>query len=310
LAQVLEPLHNSPATQHPDLVVGLSIADDAGVFRTPSGDLLVQTVDFFTPVVDDPYDWGRVTAANALSDVYAMGGTPMTALQMVGWPRDVLPFSLLERVIAGGLSVMEQAGCTVVGGHSVDDQEPKYGFAVTGIVSADELLTVSGALPGDKLVLTKPLGTGIAATAIKQGVAPAGLAELAVETMAQLNDLAATNLRGARAMTDVTGFGLLGHLIDILKASGVGADLDFSAIPILPHVLELAADGVFPGGSERNLEAAQTYTDFGSLPDPARRLLADAQTSGGLLAAVPATVEADGWVIGVVTSEAGAIRVR
>ncbi len=307
----MEPLHNSPA-QHPDLVVGLSIADDAGVFRTPSGDLLVQTVDFFTPVVDDPYDWGRITAANALSDVYAMGGTPMTSLQMVGWPRDVLPFSLLERVIAGGLSVMEQAGCTVVGGHSVDDQEPKYGFAVTGIVSAEDLLTVSGALPGDKLVLTKPLGTGIAATAIKRGVAPAGLAEVAVETMAQLNELAATNLKraGTRAMTDVTGFGLLGHLIDILKASGVGADLDFSAIPILPHVLELAANGVFPGGSERNLEAAESYTDFGDVSEPARRLLADAQTSGGLLAAVPATVEADGWVIGVVTSESGAIRVR
>lgn len=305
-------MHNSPATQHPDLLVGLSIADDAGVFRTPSGDLLVQTVDFFTPVVDDPFDWGRITAANALSDVYAMGGTPMTALQMVGWPRDVLPFGLLERVIAGGLSVMQQAGCTVVGGHSVDDQEPKYGFAVTGIVSAKELLTVSGALPGDKLVLTKPLGTGIAATAIKQGVAPSALAAVAVETMAELNDLAAADLKaaGARAVTDVTGFGLLGHLIDILKASEVGASLDFSRIPLLPRVLELAADGVFPGGSERNLETARSYTDFGSLPEPARRLLADAQTSGGLLAAVPATVETQGWVIGVVTSESGAIRVR
>lgn len=308
----MAPLHNSPATQHPDLVVGLSIADDAGVFRTPSGDLLVQTVDFFTPVVDDPYDWGRITAANALSDVYAMGGSPMTALQLVGWPRDVLPFDLLEQVIAGGLSVMEEAGCTVVGGHSVDDQEPKYGFSVTGIVSADELLTVSGARPGDKLVLTKPLGTGIAATAIKRGVDPGGLAEIAIETMVQLNDVAASDVKaaGARAATDVTGFGLLGHLIDILKASGVGAEIDFSAVPVLPHVMDLATAGVFPGGSQRNLDAAQNYTDFGDLPIGAVRVLADAQTSGGLIAAVPDGSEVAGWVVGKVTSDSGRIRVR
>ena len=300
----MAPLHNSPATQHPDLLVGLSIADDAGVFRTPSGDLLVQTVDFFTPVVDDPFDWGRISAANALSDVYAMGGVPLTALQLVGWPRETLPFDLLRRVIEGGLSVMEGAGCTIVGGHSIDDKEPKYGFAVTGIVDASELLTVQGAQPGDKLVLTKPLGTGIAATAIKRGVAPDGLTALAVETMVELNDVAAENLNaaGATAATDVTGFGLLGHLIDILKGSGVGARLDYTAIPLLPGVEKLAGAGVWPGGSRRNLEAAEAYTDFGALPFEAIRLVTDAQTSGGLLAAVPAEAEVDGWVIGEITS--------
>lgn len=302
-------MHNSPATQHPDLLVGLSVADDAGVFRMPSGDLLVQTVDFFTPVVDDPFDWGRVSAANALSDVYAMGGVPLTALQLVGWPREALPFDLLARVIQGGLSVMEEAGCTIVGGHSIDDKEPKYGFAVTGIVEATEILTVQGAQLGDKLVLTKPLGIGIAATAIKRGVAPEGLTELAVESMVELNDVASENLKaaGARAATDITGFGLLGHLIDILKSSGVGARLDYSAIPILPVVEKLAGEGVWPGGSQRNLEAAEAYTDFGALPLEAIRLVTDAQTSGGLLAAVPAEAKVDGWVIGEIISRSPTI---
>ncbi len=300
----MAPLHNSPATQHPDLLVGLSIADDAGVFRTPSGDLLVQTVDFFTPVVDDPFDWGRISAANALSDVYAMGGVPMTALQLVGWPRETLPFELLGRVIEGGLSVMEEAGCTIVGGHSIDDKEPKYGFAVTGIVTASDLLTVQGAQPGDKLVLTKPLGTGIAATAIKRDVVPDGLAALAVETMVELSNVAATNLKaaGATAATDITGFGLLGHLIDILKGSGVGARLDYGAIPLLPGVEKLAGEGVWPGGSQRNLESAEAYSDFGALPLEAIRLVTDAQTSGGLLAAVPTDAEVDGWVIGEIVA--------
>lgn len=271
----------------------------------------MQTVDFFTPVVDDPFDWGRITAANALSDVYAMGGSPLTALQLVGWPRDDLPFDLLEQVIAGGVDVMTAAGCTIVGGHSIDDREPKYGFAVTGIAPEGRVVTSAGALPGDLLVLTKPLGTGIAATAIKRGVAPGGLVGMAIQTMASLNRTASEAMvrAGAHAATDVTGFGLLGHLNEMLEASSVGADLDFSAVPMLPGVLLLAEDGVWPGGSQRNLDAADTV-DFGALDLPARRILADAQTSGGLLVAVaPGSegpiLEVGGVVVGEVTAEPG-----
>ncbi|NND85464.1 MAG: selenide, water dikinase SelD [Acidimicrobiia bacterium] len=315
MAQVLAPLTNAPVTHHPDLLVGLDTPDDAAVFRAPSGDLLVQTVDFFTPVVDDPFDWGRITAANALSDVYAMGGSPLTALQLVGWPRDDLGFDVLERVIAGGVEVMTAAGCTIVGGHSIDDREPKYGFAVTGIAPEGRVVTSAGAEAGDLLVLTKPLGTGIAATAIKRGLAPDGLIGLAVQTMASLNRTASDAMvaAGAHAATDVTGFGLLGHLAEMLDASSVGAELEYSAVPTLPGVELLAEDGVWPGGSERNLEAA-SEVDFGELPLAARRVLADAQTSGGLLVAVPPgaegpLLEVGGVVIGTVTGEPG-IRVR
>lgn len=302
-------MHNSPATRHPDLLVGLATPDDAGVFRTPSGDVLIQTVDFFTPVVDDPFDWGRITAANALSDVYAMGGAPLTALQIVGWPRDDLPFDLLNDVIAGGMSVMADAGCTVVGGHSIDDREPKYGFSVTGIAPGGRYVTSAGAVAGDSLVLTKPLGTGIAATAIKRGVAPAGLIGLAIATMASLNRAASDAMieAGAHAATDVTGFGLLGHLHEVLVASGVSADLDLHALPVLPGVALLAEDGIWPGGSQRNLEAAAAFTDFSAVDLPMQRVAADAQTSGGLLVSVaPGTegplLEVGGVVIGSVTS--------
>ena len=275
----------------------------------------MQTVDFFTPVVDDPYDWGRITAANALSDVYAMGGYPLTALQLVGWPRDDLGFDLLERVIAGGADVMTKAGCTIVGGHSIDDREPKYGFAVTGIAPEGNVVTSAGAQAGDLLVLTKPLGTGIAATAIKRGVVPDGLVGMAIQTMATLNKAAAEAMveAGAHAATDVTGFGLLGHLSEMLDASGVGAELQFDAIPVLPGIVLLAEDDVWPGGSQRNLDAASDV-DFGNLGLPGRRVLADAQTSGGLLVSVPPGAEAPllaigGVVIGSITTELG-IRVR
>lgn len=288
MAQVLAPLHNSPATRHPDLVVGLETPDDAGLFRAPSGDILVQTVDFFTPVVDDAYDWGRIAAANALSDVYAMGGAPLTALQLVGWPRDDLPFDVLDAVVEGGMDVMASAGCTVIGGHSIDDKEPKYGFAVTGIAPGGRYVTSSGALPGDLLVLTKPLGTGIISTAIKRGVAPVELIGTAVATMSALNRVACDAMLAcdAHAATDVTGFGLLGHLHELLVASGVSAAITVAAVPLLPGVERLAADGIWPGGSRRNHEAAMAYTDAADVDPSTLRVLADAQTSGGLLVAV------------------------
>ncbi len=292
------------------MLVGLDTPDDAGVFRAPSGDVLVQTVDFFTPVVDDAFDWGRIAAANALSDVYAMGGSPLTALQLVGWPRDDLPFELLNAVIEGGLEVMAEAGCTVIGGHSVDDREPKYGFAVTGIAPAGRYVPLVGARPGDLLVLTKPLGTGIASTAIKRGVASDELVGVATATMATLNRAACDAMLsvGAHAATDVTGFGLLGHLREMLVASGVSSALDVASIPVLPGVRLLAEQGVWPGGSRRNFEAAMEYTDFGDADLPARRVVVDAQTSGGLLVAVAPGTEAGllavgGSVIGEVTAE-------
>ena len=233
--------------------------DDAGVYRLPDGRVLIQTVDFFTPIVDDPYDWGRIAAA--LSDVYAMGGVPVTALQLVGWPRGELPFEALEEVIRGGADVMAEAGCVVVGGHSIDDREPKYGFAVTGLADAEELVTNAGAAVGDRLVLTKPLGTGIISTAVKAGACPPDVARVAVETMTQLNEGAARAMRrvAARAATDITGFGLLGHLREMLLAAGVAATVEASSVPLIAGVRELLAEGFFPGGSGRNVDAVRPH---------------------------------------------------
>lgn len=249
---------------------------------------LLATVDFFTPIVDDPATWGAIAAANALSDVYAMGGRPLFCLNLVGWPRDRLPIELLGEVLAGAGEVMERAGCPMVGGHSVDDPEPKVGFAVIGEAHPDRLLTNAGARPGDRLVLTKPLGTGILTTAFKRDLLDEpGLAS-AVESMTTLNDVSARLAleHGAHAATDVTGFGLLGHLQNMLEASGVGAELQFAALPVFAGALELAAQGAVPGGTQRNLEAARVEWDP-ALTEPERVLCADAQTSGGLLIAVP-----------------------
>jgi len=270
------------------------MADDAGVYRLADGVLLAQTVDFFTPIVDDPGDWGRIAAANALSDVYAMGGRPITALAIVGWPREVLPLDLLATVAEGAAAILAEAGCVLLGGHTVDDPEPKYGLAVTGIVHPDDLVTNAAATPDDVLVLTKPIGTGIVATAIKRGVAPAAVVSAAVEAMTALNAAGARAMRriGARAATDVTGFGLLGHLGELLRASGVSATIEAGAVPLLPGVEELAAAGAIPGGTRRNLAAAERFTDFGTGSDVTRLLLADAQTSGGLLIAVNAPLAA------------------
>ncbi len=271
-----------------DVLVGIGGSDDAGVYRISDDVALVQTVDFFTPIVDEAFDWGRIAAANALSDVYAMGGSPLTALQLVGWPRDKLPFDLLGEVLEGGATVLAAAECALVGGHSIDDTEPKYGLAVTGVVHPDEVVTNAGAQPGDALVLTKPIGTGLIATAIKRGVASEIQRATAVEAMARLNAGSARAMRrvGATAATDVTGFGLLGHLGEIIRASGVSAEIDLAAIPLLPGVQRLADDGVVPGGTRRNLDAATRFTRFGDTAPTDRLVLADAQTSGGLLIAV------------------------
>ncbi len=250
----------------------------------------MQTIDFFTPIVDEAYDWGRIAAANALSDVYAMGGTPLTALQMVGWPRDQLPFELLGDVLEGGAAVLEEARCTLVGGHSIDDAEPKYGLAVTGVVHPDEIVGNDGGRADDVLVLTKPIGTGLITTGIKRGVVDDSVKDVAVATMAKLNAGAARAMRrvGVSAATDVTGFGLLGHLGEMVRGSGLSAEVRVDDVPLLPGAADLADNNVVPGGTERNLVAADRFTRFGDLERPKRVLLADAQTSGGLLLAIDA----------------------
>ena len=276
------------AVSHPDLLIGIGTSDDAGVFALGDGRALVQTVDIFTPVVDKAIDWGRIAAANALSDIYAMGATPLTALQYLAWPRDVLPFDLASEVIRGGMDVMADAGCTVVGGHSIDSPEPTYGFAVTGVADSNVLVSNSGGQADDVLILTKPLGMGIITTAIKREKCPSDLADEAIESMATLNAVAGAALHGhhANAATDVTGFGLLGHLREVCEASGVGAVVEFGRVPIMRGVADLLAQGIWAGGSQRNLESLKPDVES-SVEDDQLRLLVDAQTSGGLLVALP-----------------------
>ena len=276
-------------TQHPDLLVGIDGSDDAAVYRLSDDLALVQTVDFFTPIVDDPETWGRIAAANALSDVYAMGGTPLTALQLLSWPRDELPWSLAADVIDGAAEILAEAGCSLVGGHSIDDTTPKFGFAITGTVDPARMVTNDAAQPGDRLVLTKALGTGLIATAIKNATASAASRDAAIRSMTRLNASSseAATTAGVRAGTDVTGFGLLGHLAEVLRASGVAAVLDAAAVPILEGAKEIAAAGHVPGGTKRNFRSIKGSVDFGDLPSTDRTLLVDAQTSGGLLLAVP-----------------------
>jgi len=280
-------------------MVGVATGDDAGVYALGDGRALIQTVDIFTPVVDSPRDWGRIAAANALSDVYAMGGTPMTSLQYLAWPRDELSFDVAAEVVDGGMTVMAEARCTVVGGHSIDGPEPTYGFAVTGITDVDRVVTNSGARPGDVLVLTKPLGMGIITTAIKRGKCPPSLAEEAIELMALLNEVAGNALvdHGATAATDVTGFGMLGHLREMCRASDVGAEIEASSVPLLTGVRGLLEDGMWAGGSQRNLDSIRedVITD---LEDMDWMPLIDAQTSGGLLVALPPQ-NAPGYVAAV-----------
>ena len=297
--------------------------DDAAVFRLSDDRALVATVDFFTPVVDDAASWGAIAAANALSDVYAMGATPLFALNLVAWPRASVPFELLGDVLRGATDVMRKAGCLMLGGHSIEDSEPKFGMAVIGEVHPDRVLTVAGAKAGDFLVLTKPLGTGILSTALKREALLEGGMSEAIQSMITLNDGAARAAREAEvhACTDVTGFDLLGHLGNILTASRKGAEIWLEEIPVFPHVRNLAARGLIPGGTERNLEAAADVRWDPSLDATEKILCVDAQTSGGLLLAVAperhatllAALEREGTpaaaTIGRVTGAAGVVHV-
>ncbi|HET9163420.1 MAG TPA: selenide, water dikinase SelD [Solirubrobacterales bacterium] len=303
-----------PASSDPDLVVGLDPADDAAVLRLSDELALVQTIDFFTPIVDDPRDFGRIAAANALSDVYAMGATPVLALNLVAFSLSQLGEEVLGEILAGGAEVAAEAGASIGGGHSIDDPEPKYGMAVSGTAHPEEILTAAGARPGDELYLSKPLGGGLITTAAKRGLAAAEWIEGAVEAMTTLNDEAAIAARGAGAdaLTDVTGFGLLGHLHELCEASGVAAEIDAAAVPGLPGALELAASGeALSGGSARNAREAERFAAWSpAIPAERRLLLCDAMTSGGLLAAVPAGAEAAGAHIGtLVAGEPGRIAV-
>jgi selenide,water dikinase len=278
--------HVNTTTGDPGLLVGLEVPDDAAVYRVAPDLALVQTVDFFTPVVDDAFAWGRIAAANALSDVYAMGGRPVTALNLVAWPRS-LGFDLLGRVIEGGGDACAEAGVSVVGGHSVDDPEPKFGLAVTGTVDPDEVVRTTGAPPGCDLVLTKPLGTGIISSGIKEGKASESAAAEATRIMSQLNRAAADAMIeiGVEAATDVTGFGLVGHLLEMLGPR-LSAQLSFEGIPVMEETVELEKEFVIPGGTHRNLEAMGELVSSRHLDSAQRTVLFDAQTSGGLLLAV------------------------
>jgi selenide, water dikinase len=271
-----------------DLLVGAAEGDDAAVLRLDDQRALVLTTDFFTPIVDDPRDWGRIAAANALSDVYAMGGRPLLALNLTAWPGETLPLEILADVLRGGASVAAEAGCLVVGGHTIDDPEPKYGMAVTGLADPSRLLTIDAARPGDTLVLTKPLGTGVVATAHKRGAAPDDVLAAAVASMTTLNAAAceAALAAGVRAATDVTGFSLLGHLHRLLRASGVSAVVDALSVPLLPGALELTAAGFVSGGTRNNMAYLEPWTSFSpAISGDVAVLLQDAQTSGGLLLA-------------------------
>jgi selenide,water dikinase len=270
-----------------DLLVGAAEGDDAAVLRLDDDRALVLTTDFFTPIVDDPGDWGRIAAANALSDVYAMGGRPLVALNLTAWPA-ALPLSILADVLRGGAAVAAGAGCLVVGGHTIDDPEPKYGMAVVGMADPSRLLTIDAARPGDTLVLTKAIGTGVVATAHKRGAAPPDVLAAAVASMTTLNAAAseAALAAGVTAATDVTGFSLLGHLHRMLRASGAAAIVSAGAVPLLPGAAELTAAGYVSGGTRNNMAYLQPWTSFAAgVPDDVAVLLQDAQTSGGLLLA-------------------------
>ena len=286
LTQVLRRI---PTTTDRRLLVGASTGDDAGVYKIDRNRALVQTVDFFTPIVDDAYAYGQIAAANALSDVYAMGGRPLTALNIVGFPVEHVPLTVVNRILRGGASTLLEARCALVGGHTIRNPEPVFGLAVTGLVSPRLMLTNAGARAGDVLILTKPLGTGIVTTAIKRGVAPTRLQRTAIAVMKALNsagpDVAERRL--ARAAVDVTGFGLLGHLFAMCRASGVAAEVYASRVPaIAPSVFTLVESGCIPGGSRDNLADAMRFTHWNDVSVLYQTLLTDAQTSGGLLLSV------------------------
>lgn len=315
LANVLKQLPNR--TANPNVLVGLDTNDDAGVYKLNDDTAIVQTTDFFTPIVDDPYDFGQVAAANAISDVYAMGGTPITALNIVAFPISTLDNHILSDILKGAGDKLDEAGASLVGGHSIDDPEPKFGLAVTGTVHPDKIWTNTGAKPGDKLILTKPIGVGILTTSIKNNLLTSDETKRVTNVMTTLNKTASETLKDyhVHASTDVTGFGLLGHASEMATGSDVGITIDHQSVPVLPRVKELAQNGAVPGGTKNNYNhLLDTVTYPEEMDQVDRWILCDAVTSGGLLVSVQAD-EADNIVtslqekgveakqIGVVTAD-------
>jgi selenide,water dikinase len=289
MSELTQVLRHVLPVDDPNALVGLSTGDDAAVYRFTDDRALVVTADFFTPIVDDPFDFGRIAAANALSDIYAMGARPLFVLNLVGFPRRLLGEGILEEILRGGSEVARAAGVPTLGGHSIDDAEPKYGMVAIGEVDPARMVTNAAARPGDALVLTKPIGSGVIATAIKNDVAPEEVVAAAIDVMTTLNRGASEAMvaAGVRAGTDVTGFGLLGHLHRLLAASGVAARVRAIAVPLIEGALALAEAGHVPGGTVRNLADVAASVSFAATVDhPTRTLLGDAQTSGGLLIAV------------------------
>ncbi len=277
-----------PSLTDPRVLVGHNSADDAGVVRLSDDLALVQTVDLFTPIVDDPYDYGRISAANSLSDVYAMGGTPLSALNIVGFPKDLFPMEVLADILRGAHDTVQDAGAVIVGGHTITDDELKFGLAVTGTIHPDRILSNAGARPGDVLFLTKPLGTGTLTTALKSGVVDAPWLSICVEVMSRLNWTAAQVALevGAHACTDITGFGLMGHALELAEASGVALELNYSHIPFFPDAKTTTHEGYVPGGTRANRLYVTPHVEWPDLSDDEQLLMCDPQTSGGLLLAV------------------------
>ena len=286
LRQVLPQL---PISLDRNVLVSSKTFDDAGVYRLDRHRALVQTVDFFTPIVDDPFSYGQIAAANSLSDIFAMGGRPLTALNIVGFPADLVRPRVISAILRGGLAKAAEVGCALIGGHSIRNPEPIYGLAVTGVVDVRHLTTNANGRPGDLLILTKPLGTGIATTAIKRGLASRALQKRVIALMSKINSVGAELAeRGlVRAATDITGYGLIGHLVSLCRASGVSADIDPNAVPMISdEISDLIELGSVPEGSRQNLYATTVVVDWGNTDDARRILLTDAQTSGGLLLCV------------------------
>ena len=271
------------------MLVSSNTFDDAGVYRLDRHRALVQTVDFFTPIVDDPFSYGQIAAANSLSDIFAMGGRPLTALNIVGFPTDLVRPRVISSILRGGLAKAAEVGCVIIGGHSIRNPEPIYGLAVTGVVDVRQITTNANARPGDLLVLTKPLGTGIATTAIKRGIASRALRKKVIALMSRINTVGTelAELGLVRATTDITGYGLIGHLVSLCRASRVSADIDPAAVPMISkEIADLIQLGCVPEGSRQNLYATTAVTDWENTDEARRILLTDAQTSGGLLLCV------------------------
>lgn len=318
LAQVLRPLHNLfNSNGRPELLVGLHVADDSAVYQLNAEQALVNTIDFFTPVVDDPYDYGAIAAANSMSDVYAMGGEVLFALNVGAFPGSMEP-AIITEILRGGADKVIEAGGVVAGGHTITDDEPKYGLAVTGLVHPQHIFTKGGAQPGDVLVLSKPLGTGTISTALKRDIAAPAHVAIMVDWMKRLNraaSRAAQAVGGIKAATDITGFGFLGHAVEMAEASGFKLVFELNQIPFLEGASQYAADFVFPGGAANNKMHFESRVTFApNIPEDRQWLLWDPQTSGGLLIAVPAERLADfqracadqpAWVVGEVTTGSG-----